>query len=610
MGIKPDADAIHFLGHQDERDLVLRLDDAFDATHGQEYDQLSFWLLQPTTRTRERFGLQREVLAVYSKHPKTDARVLTAIDHITRHPDHRNRLDKVLFLVVHRGDPDETRKLLSEDKERVIVSFSAGELFDPARGDLFVRSRMAEILGTIDVFGMSSPLVSDRYFFGRTELVQQLGRRAMVQKQNAGLFGLRKTGKTSVLYATRRFLDQSPVLTDYFDCQNPGIHGARWWQVLGNITTRLQQTLHATRNKTANIVGRYERHTAGTAFSSDIATLLRTGALDQIVLMLDEIEWITPGISGALGRHWDDDFIPFWQTMRATHQETEGRLIFIVAGVNPLSVQRSHFGALPNPVFQLATPFYLEPFAATAVRDMVRTIGRYAGLSFDDAVFADLQRTYGGHPYLIRIACSEVWRLHRSLDAGAIKSLTPNDFEGVRASIRARLAQPIKDILLSLVWWYPDEYGLLQILADGDAEFVQQYMKANPDSLLQFAQYGLLRADDADFAIMDIQEFLRQSGDEYKKELSPFARTDVRPELLPATPNIKALGRLFELKTSVEMKLRKMILMYLGVKHSWDAEKIANAMIKSLARREDRPDPAALFTGRRPQDVINESYTP
>ena len=35
-------------------------------------------------------------------------------------------------------------------------------------------------------------------------------------------------------------------------------------------------------------------------------------------------------------------------------------------------------------------------------------------------------------------------------------------------AIRERLTQPIRDILLSLVWWYPEEYELLQILAEGD----------------------------------------------------------------------------------------------------------------------------------------------
>ena len=609
MAIKPDADKSHFLANPQERELAVRLDEAFDATHGARHGQLSLWLLQPTTRTKERFGIQKEVLTIYSPHAVTDARVLTAIDQISRGPDFRNRVEKVVFLVVHRGESDETEALVRSDKERVIIPFTATEILDPARGPLFVRAKISEVIGTIDLFGMSSPMTSDRYFFGRTELVQQLSRKAAVQRQNAGLFGLRKTGKTSVLFAVRRVLEQQAVLTEYFDCQNPGIHNARWWQVLGNIVTGLQETLKRTKGRTIEIKAPYRRESAGTAFSSDIKILLSAGNYDQVLIILDEIEWITPGISGALGQHWDDDFIPFWQTVRATHQETEGRLTFLLAGVNPVSVQRSHFGALPNPIFQLAIPHYLEPFTDDSVREMVRTIGRYAGLSFEDNMFSELQRTYGGHPYLIRIACSEVWRANKTLSADGVIPIGSKAFASVRASIRSRLAQPIKDILLSLVWWYPDEYGLLQILASGDTDFVQAYMESDPDSLLQFAHYGLLRPEEGEFAIADILDFLREFGEDYKKEISPFCGTDIRPELLPAVPDIKKLAALFEMKTSLEIKLRRLIILYLGVRFSFNPEKMSRAMAKSLTKRQDRPDPEALFVGRNPQSVIDELYT-
>src|SRR5207248_6611368 len=129
----------------------------------------------------------------------------------------------------------------------------------------------------------------------------------------------------------------------YLDCQSPGTHAARWWQVLEQITSRLVD---------GEVTGRYTIDTAAALFSQDTRTLLASGVA-HAVIMLDEVEYITQGISGDLGSHWDVDFVPLWQTIRAAHQETEGRLTFIVAGVNPASVERPHFGSTPNPIFQL-----------------------------------------------------------------------------------------------------------------------------------------------------------------------------------------------------------------------------------------------------------------
>jgi hypothetical protein len=109
--------------------------------------------------------------------------------------------------------------------------------------------------------------------------------------------------------------------------------------------------------------------------------------VEQIVLLLDEIEFITPGIANHLGQHWDGDHLPLWQTIRSASQETKGFLTFCVAGVNPSSVEQSHFDQVPNPIFQLAVPFYLDPLTRPNVREMVRSIARYSGAALAEECF-------------------------------------------------------------------------------------------------------------------------------------------------------------------------------------------------------------------------------
>ncbi|MDO7849687.1 hypothetical protein Q5H92_25210 [Hymenobacter sp. M29] len=609
--IKPEASRIHFDVRPDEQVLARHLEEAFDVTHGAHLGGgRSIWVIDPKPQVRERFGLQLEVLALYSPHKITDARTLTAIDQTLRDPDYKHRIDNVLFLLIHAGDVEATKILAKSDVDKIIIPIHVDELLNPARGSVFLRQKIASHTGEVDLFGKSSPISSDKYFFGRDDLVQTLIARITSHHETGGLFGLRKTGKTSVLKAIQRRVADRAIIAEYMDCSNPGVHSARWWDLLEEIVGRLSQEIKRREGKDQRARLNYTQSNAGLRFSSDIKLLIGDSSTEQVILIFDEIEYITPNIAGALGQHWDDDFVPFWQSIRSVHQELDGKLSFIVAGVNPACVQEPRIGETPNPIFQLAQPEFLAPFNTKAIREMVRTLGKYAGLKFDEDVYQYLQSSYGGHPFLTRIACSEVWRATDRTSVIESTRVTIADFEKRKPEIRARLSQPIRDILLSLVWWYPEEYELLQILASGDDDFFRDYLANSTTSVVRFAQYGILSSDlDGQFAIADLRDFLNKYGEEYKKSISNFMRGDMPPELLPEVPDLDVLADLFKKKCDVEIQLRQAIIIYLGILCNWDNGKIAEHMGKALTGKRERTNPEHLFIGRRPQDVINELFT-
>ena len=271
------------------------------------------------------------------------------------------------------------------------------------------------------------------------------------------------------------------------------------------------------------------------------------------------------------------------------------------------------FNEQPNPLFQIQ-PYYLEPFTVGSVREMVRSIGRWAGLKPEENVYTYLQGKYGGHPFLIRMACSEVWqhKAHKAADnPERLEPITIHDFESQGQLIQQRLAQPIKDILLSLVWWYPEEYELLQILAEGDEAFVEEYLREEQTSLLQLARYGLFKAGTHEFAISDLQEFLKQYGEAYKKEVNVFTKGDMPPELIPEIPNLKTLSQLFQKRSKVEIRLRHLIYISLGIKYGWNEKEMVNAILKGLIRAPNRKgsSPKDLFVGRAIREVLYDLYT-
>jgi len=286
MGIKPEAYQTYFERKPTERDLALRLDEGFEVTYGRSHGELSMWLAEPKNHLKTRFGFAKELLVIYSPHAKTDARVLTAIENISRYPDFRHRIDRAVVLLLHAGERKETEALFRENLDWIIVPIGTEELNDPQRGSLFLRSRLAETIGLVDLFGMSNAITDDKYFFGRNDLVQTLSTRTVERQENAGLFGLRKTGKTSILFALQRRLQDASLLVEYIDCQNPGIHAARWWEVLENITQRCFDALERRHNRPAQPAGRYEQRTAGNMFLRDIRGMLEFGALRHILLLL------------------------------------------------------------------------------------------------------------------------------------------------------------------------------------------------------------------------------------------------------------------------------------------------------------------------------------
>jgi len=602
MSIKPEAIASFFANQPVQKILASNLDEAFTVTHGAFRQGLAVWLCEPKPFVAERFGFQLEVAAIYSPHNRADARLISMARSVLD-DELRDRVDRVVVLIIYEGEAAAVQALAEGEADRIFVPISAAELRSKARGAFFVRSKIAERVGQFDLFGMSSPITHDKYFYGRKQLVQELLVRATAKREHSGLFGLRKTGKTSVLFAIQRRLAGTTTHCEYIDCQSPGIYGGRWWLVLEEIAIRLVDSARRANDALELSLGNFSSSSAANDFNRIVKSIFESGTFSHLVLFLDEIEFLTPEVSNNLGKHWDFDFQPFWQTIRSVSQETGGALTFIAAGVNPSTVDQPSFSGLQNPIFQLAVPYFLEPLSLESIRDMVRTIGRYSGVGFTEDCYAYLQSNYGGHPYLIRLACSETLKGKGNVAVDSRITVTVNDFDAARDQIRARLTKPIKDILLSLVWWYPEEYELLRVLAE-DEDIGKAFIIDSPEMAALFARYGLVSWPEFRFSIADMQSFLVQEGEAYKAVISPFKRGDLPPEALPDVPDIENLAKLFELRTEVEVSLRKLLVMLLGYSYAFDDVEISKHIVKGLSRKES----AQLFVGRRPQDAIHELY--
>ena len=166
-----------------------------------------FILIKPTDHLQHAFNLERELVCVFSPYDDFHPRILDAISKAQSLYPHL-RVDRICGLVVSKDEAAEQklRRLLQNDTEaQIVIPFTYSELRRPNSDTFFFRNRLRAHFYTRDLFASESPLKTDLFFFGRTDLVHQLVDRHRTDQVSA-LFGLRKAGKTSVIYGVHRAL--------------------------------------------------------------------------------------------------------------------------------------------------------------------------------------------------------------------------------------------------------------------------------------------------------------------------------------------------------------------------------------------------------------------
>jgi hypothetical protein len=96
---------------------------------------------------------------------------------------------------------------------------------------------------------------------------------------------------------------------------------------------------------------------------------------------------------------------------------------------------------------------------------------------------------YGGHPFIVRQACSE---LAKSIPDRP-GEMTTALFEKQRASIALMLERNVRQILNVLAIWYPEEYEMIRMLAHGERASFKEFAEASAEFTQHVEGYGLVR---------------------------------------------------------------------------------------------------------------------
>lgn len=469
-------------------------------------------LMKPVASFQELFNIEREIVVIFSEYTSFEPRTLDAFEKaIANHQE--LRIEKVCFMLVSKDSKVEAkmRQLLKADAEyQVVVPFTYDELLTN-KDSYFIKNRFKAHFYSRDLFAFQSALKRDIYFFGRADIIHKIVNRHR-SNENSGLFGLRKTGKTSIIFGIQRSLKNNNGLSVFLDCQNPNMHVKPWYKVLKLIIDEIKSQNNITVILKSD--SEYTEEGASMAFEKDILKLNKK-AQKSILLIFDEIEHVSPGVS--LSTHWraGNDFILLWQTLRSLFQKYSDLFSYLIVGTNPKCIEMPMINGIDNPIFNQLPYDYIQPFDVPQTREMVRKIGRIMGLNFDETIYSKLTEDFGGHPFLMRNVCSVI---NNILLGERPVRVDKSIYEQAKVIFDRDYSNYYEMIVSVLREYYNDEFEMLKFLALGDLNTFNEFAQHSSEYTNHLLGYNILdrNKDLYFFKVESLKNYL-VSKNKYKK---------------------------------------------------------------------------------------------
>lgn len=321
-----------------------------------------------------------------------------------------------------------------------------------------LRSELANLLRSINHFDYSNEIRGAADFFGRLDEIDALTALAS-SGQSAGVFGLRRAGKTSLLYQVRDSLTGRGVACIYVQLNalvdDEGFRDA----ILRELGRLLSDRGVATESRPI------EARTSAREWVYRMDALLDQLDAD-VVILIDEVD-----LANEDAAEYDDSEIENRKKLNRVMQQLRGviqirndrgknRLSFLAAGVaSSIFTDAIKFNK-DNQLFGFASARPLGPMSRDEMREMVRTLGKRSGMKFNSYKLFDLLfAEYGGHPHLTRQACSalvEEKLADRKRDVPYV--VQPEDLELIfKRTGDGSPAYAAWQTLRSFERWYPDE---------------------------------------------------------------------------------------------------------------------------------------------------------
>lgn len=499
--------------NSDERKIVEDyLQETFYVTNGGRSFMINnctynFILIKPTDIFTTLFNLTREIIVVFSDYVNFEPRSLDAAPEAVKYVPATLRLDRGCHILISNDSNIEVRihELFKDTNlNSIVIPFSYHEFLSGKMDRDAIINRFKKYLFDADLFSTKNVINNDLFFFGRRDYVQDIAAKCK-QGVHCGVFGLRRSGKTSLLHAVRRKLEAEGYTVIYIPCQKD-LSNLNWKSALHEIVKKVQKALQFDLSK-LSFEDAYRKNSAHAYFEADMNVMLE-GMSHPIILLFDEIESITFDVQESQPS-WREgnSFKDFWNVLKGYYSEHLSKITIVVAGTNPMINEEPlmKLSQHPNPMygqFSMSNQgAYLPPFDIDSTCEMINTLGAYMGILFQDSVAAAMTEDCGGHPYLIRLLCGSIKQYIQKSSIPRPVTVSRGIYEAARNEFeKSNDVEGFYLMILHILQTsYIKEYNTLKILAtDGDT-LVSQV--ADNTSLGRLLGYGLIENNAGHYAI-------------------------------------------------------------------------------------------------------------
>lgn len=453
---------------------------------------------------REVFSTEREVIVSYIEFKNVQPRFLKDLTRRARSRMRSElRLDSDIAFV---ASPHRNILSLAKNPQSgfSVIPLVVPELAGPDSPTL--KGLLERWLPVYDRYYVTVPLSKSSDLFGRRDELAELNH-ALNNGQSAGVFGLRKAGKTSVLNAVKEQREERGAFIVQLDLSK--VNSARHF-----VKLLLEEVYAAAGRLNDGDVNNRDLHCIGAdgkaSVSSDHQWMSWFDDLNSLVreighpleLVIDEIDTIFPGQGSQFT---SDELVTFGVVMRQLRgllqagMDSGPSAVMLCAGVNPAIFERSITSdGRNNQLYKLVQMYFLSPLSRDETALMVRRIGEKMGVKYGDFhTTLRLFELFGGHPMLTRAACSAISKGRP--DAVFPWTVSVADIDRA-ASARGlgSVREQASEIRQSFASWFPEEAALLRDLWSDDPPLRKQSedkVRANDRLLLHALAYGVVDVD-------------------------------------------------------------------------------------------------------------------
>ena len=410
-----------------------------------------------------------------------------------------------------------------------IIPFTFNEIITCKDKDALLPlmlDRFAEYLFENNMLGEENPIEEDQLLFGDRGEIADLIVQRCTEGKYSGIFGLRRSGKSSVLRAVTRRLDFANIKYIVVESRSALENIDSWKTALFDIAKSVRMVAlgisqredesrqeFQEKLKLASTESDYEKRPAQ-CFVEDVK--LYTQKEPTFIIAIDEIELIT--YNTATSPAWQnlDAYKGFWGALR------DSGCSLIVCGVNSTinekSVVEFKGATCDNPMYERIhncadfSKTYLPAFTDEQTKIMLNTLGSYSNIAFNN-IYVDINRAFGGQPYAIRQFCSYMFEQVKHLRSpNELYEITKPTFSALLDQFNtSNKGEQVFITTLQHISIYKNEYEMLKKVALSP----EKYRKVSNDNLSaidHLEKYGLIDFDSStgfiSFSISSIQQYI------------------------------------------------------------------------------------------------------